>query len=101
MEGSPGGEAGLALRLGGWAVPAPPHSSPCNAGESQSGYYFLLNILYVNKKIISSFGVVSIVGYVSGGLEGPGALFSALLWFVEGPQPQNLYPALNLGVRAA
>lgn len=34
-------------------MPAPRHhSSPSNGGESQSGYYFLLNILYVNKKII-------------------------------------------------
>lgn len=41
-------------------MPAPPHhSSPCNGGESQSGYYFLLNILYVNKKILLN----PVVGY--------------------------------------
>lgn len=74
---------------------------PCSGGESQSGYYFLLNILYVNKKIVSNTGC----GFYSWGCIwgfrgslGPGpcvceafCIFLSLLWLVARPQPQNLH----------
>lgn len=111
LEGRGGGEPrrrGLPSAWG-WAVPAPPHSSPCNAGESQSGYYFLLNILYVNKKIVSSFGVVCTVGDASGDLEGPGPQALPLLrlfgssqhCLVCGRAPEHGLPGWMWAPRAA